>query len=89
MARNLVDRLNSKLPETSIYKDSGCGKGCTKSLECPFEQCILDLESSEQIKIERDLMILKSWKEEGSKIEDLASKFKVSRRTIHRVLTKL
>ncbi len=88
MARNLVDRINGGPSGDYIYQDTGCGQGCEKSLECPFEQCILDISKSAQFNIleKRNSLIRTAWIEEKSNIDQLASKFKLSRRTIHRII---
>tara|TARA_B110000014_G_C19843871_1_gene437416 strand:+ start:142 stop:456 length:315 start_codon:yes stop_codon:yes gene_type:complete len=90
MARNLIDRINGDPAENSIYQDNGCGHGCEKSLECPFEKCILDIATSEQIGIreQRNLLIRSTWMEEKCNIDQIASRFKLSRRTIHRILAQ-
>lgn len=90
MARNLIDRINSGPSENYVYQDTGCGHGCEKSLECPFEKCILDITNSEQIDIreQRNTLIRSTWMEEKCNIDQIASKFKLSRRTIHRILAK-
>ena len=90
MARNLIDRINGGPSGNYIYQDTGCGHGCEKSLECPFAQCILDISKSEQINMrkKRNSLIRTAWIEDKINIDQLASKFKLSRRTIHRILAK-
>ena len=90
MTRSLIDRISDTPTENYAYQDNGCGHGCEKSLECPFEKCILDITNSEQIDIreQRNTLIRSTWMEEKCNIDQIASKFKLSRRTIHRILAK-
>jgi len=104
MARNAVDRLeghstrhyrpdsvgtSDTLPEHTIYKDTGCGHGCVRSLECPFPRCRYDDPEYWQ-RLERqgrDSKVLAA-RAYGLTVDALAQRFGISRRTVHRILAR-
>ena len=75
-------------PEYFQYKDEGCmyAQSC---LVCPFPRCLYDERGGRQrlIRKRRNKRINRLFKS-GRKIKELALIFKVSERTIHRVLKK-
>jgi hypothetical protein len=92
MARNAVDRLETidLLPEQTVYRDEGCGNGCVRSLECPFPRCRYDdpLLWQRTERDQRDAKIVAARRREGLSVDDLASRFGISRRTVHRILAR-
>ena len=89
MNSNPVKRRNA-LPEDATYRDTGCGNGCTRSLECPFPRCLHDEPrlslAIKQTKRDRDVRIVQQTK--GFGIKELSLHFEVSPRTIHRILAR-
>ncbi len=77
------------LPERSEYRDDGCGGGCERSLECPFPRCRLDdpMGWRREARVIRDRELVRVYAAEGLTVDGLASRFQVSRRTVHRVLS--
>lgn len=90
MARNAVDRIEDPLPEHAVYEDRGCGNGCVRSLECPFERCRFDdpLLWQRMERDQRDQRIVTARAQDGLTVEALAARFGVSRRTVHRALSR-
>ena len=82
------------LPEYSHYRDQGCELATAylghPSLcsECPFPRCIYDEPRGRQrwLKRLRDGEILRQFTTEGKGIEELATAFNISQRTVQRVL---
>jgi hypothetical protein len=74
-------------PEFCHYKDEGCelAKSC---LNCPFPGCIYDEPGGKQrlLKRQRDTEIVRLFKKEGKGVNELASAFGISQRTVQRAL---
>ena len=74
-------------PEFVRYRDVGCeiSQSC---LRCPLPQCRYDDPGwlRRQIKEKRDRRVLKAREGEGLTPSELAERFGLSRRTIHRIL---
>jgi hypothetical protein len=89
MNQNPVKRRNA-LPEDATYSDTGCGNGCTRSLECPFPRCLHDEPRLSLVmkRTQRDGQVHMVQKMEGLGIQDLSLRFGVSPRTIHRILAR-
>ncbi|MBI4300982.1 MAG: sigma-70 region 4 domain-containing protein [Chloroflexi bacterium] len=83
--RELVDNL----PEEYPYKDEGCDLA-PSCLSCPFSACRYD-ETNFRPSLPR-LRGQEVWRlryEQGLSIADLAGRFGVSKRTIHRALRRV
>ena len=76
-----------RLPEFISYKDDGCDIS-PSCLRCPLPKCRYDDPGwfRREVKAKRDQEVLKVKAEEGLGPSELAAKFGVSRRTIHRIL---
>ena len=74
-------------PEFVHYRDVGCevSESC---LQCPLPQCRYDDPGwlRRQIKEKRDRQVIEAHEGEGLAPSELAKRFGVSRRTIHRIL---
>ena len=87
MRRNgaLLDRL----PESTSYQDIGCDLH-SSCLTCPFPQCRYDdpgwLQREERD--QRDTAILGLRAVETLTVDELAQRFGVSTRTVHRVIRR-
>jgi hypothetical protein len=87
MRRNepLIDRL----PEFTSYRDAGCDLH-SSCLTCPLAQCRYDdpgwIQRGERE--ERDTAILRARSAEALPVVDLATRFGVSTRTVHRALSR-
>lgn len=81
----LIDRL----PEFTTYRDTGCDihPSC---LTCPLPQCRYDDPGwfHRQQRAQRDAEILKVRLAEALPVEELAARFGISTRTVHRVLSR-
>ena len=76
------------LPEHETYRDEGCGNGCARSLDCPFPRCRFDdpvlWQRLERQRRDREVLAARS--KLGLSAEDLARRFAISKRTVHRIL---
>ena len=81
-------RRSDALPEHTAYQDKGCGGGCDRSLECPFERCRLDepLVTRRQERARRDEAIIRARLQDGLPAPVIADRFNVAPRTIYRIL---
>ena len=81
-------RRSDALPEHTSYQDKGCGGGCDRSLECPFERCRLDepLVARQKERARRDAAIVHARLQDGLPAPVLAERFNVAPRTIYRIL---
>ena len=77
------------LPEKMQYRDEGC-ELAPSCLHCPFPRCRYDEERSgrQVIKEIRNEEIVKCRFINGVKIGELAKRYDVSKRTIHRILRR-
>lgn len=78
------------LPELIHYRDEGCDIS-PSCLRCPLPQCRYDDPGwlRREAKARRDQEVLKLQKAEGLGPTELATRFSLSRRTIHRILRAL
>ena len=78
------------LPENMSYRDTGCEVSAS-CLTCPLPQCKYDdpLWYQQYRRQGRDQLILAAHKGEGANVFDLAQRFELSPRTIHRALRRL
>ena len=91
-ARTHVDRKNlveDKLPERTTYRADGC-EASLSCLNCPLWQCKYDdpLWYQQYRKNGRDSAVINAYRTEGATICQLAKRFGVSVRTIHRALRR-
>jgi hypothetical protein len=78
------------LPEYCLYKDDGCSLA-PSCLDCPLPNCVLDTPGG-QMKTAKDLRnaeIVRLFVHEKKTVNYLADRFRVSKRTVTRVLTDL
>jgi hypothetical protein len=80
---------NDALPENQEYADSGCDLW-RRCLTCPLPRCRYDEPGgARQIFLrERDSEIARLRRGDGVTIDELARRFRVSRRTVFRVLRR-
>ncbi len=85
-----VRQQRDGLPEQSEYRDDGCGRGCERSLECPFARCRWDdpMRRRREERDARDQEVVRIRATEGLTINALATQFTISRRTVHRILAE-
>ena len=87
MRRN--ESVLDRLPEFSAYRDTGCDVHYS-CLSCPLSQCRYDdpgwLQREERD--QRDQAILLARLSEALPIGELASRFGVSTRTVHRIIKR-
>jgi len=83
-----VGKRRDRLPEQSEYRDVGCGRGCVRSLECPFSRCRFDdpMGWRRREREARDKDVMRVRLGEGLTVDALAARFGISRRTVHRIL---
>ncbi|MCL0102192.1 GntR family transcriptional regulator [Dehalococcoidia bacterium] len=83
------EQLMDRLPEITSYQDSGCDihPSC---LACPLSQCRYDDPGwiQREERGQRDVEMLKLRVTEALPVPELASRFGVSTRTVHRALRK-
>ncbi len=81
-------RRSDALPEHTSYQDKGCGGGCDRSLECPFERCRLDetLATRQRERARRDEAVVRARLQEGLPAPVIAERFNVAPRTVYRIL---
>ena len=74
-------------PEYCNYRDEGC-ESADSCLDCPFPQCLYDQPRGKQhwLKGLRNKEIARLFSNEGKRVEELASIFGLSQRTIQRAL---
>ncbi len=83
-----VERALDLPPEYCSYGDDGCDLA-PSCLNCPFPRCRFDApgEGMRQVKGRRDRKLVRL-RQEGAGIAELARRFGVSKRTVHRILRK-
>jgi hypothetical protein len=81
--------IEDKLPERTAYKDDGCDVS-DSCFVCPLWQCKYDdpFWYQQYRKNGRDSEVISVYKTEGATIHQLAQRFGVSARTIHRALRR-
>ncbi|MSQ40397.1 MAG: hypothetical protein EXR55_01790 [Dehalococcoidia bacterium] len=77
------------LPEFFPYRDEGC-EVTPSCLRCPLSQCKYDdpLEYQSRKRDQRDQEVLGVRLQEGAKVIELARRFDLSVRTVHRILAR-
>jgi len=87
MRRN--EPLMDRLPEAMIYQDHGCDIH-TSCLSCPLPQCRYDDPGWIQRtgRGQRDAEMLKLRATQELPVHELASRFGISTRTVHRILSR-
>ncbi|MBI4338791.1 MAG: hypothetical protein HY680_02420 [Chloroflexi bacterium] len=82
------------LPEYFPYKDGGCDVS-PSCLRCPLPQCKYDADASGNRdwlarvrRSDRDRQVLQAWRRERPSVLELARRFRISQRTVHRILAK-
>ena len=87
MRRNVP--LMDRLPELIIYQDNGCDLH-PSCLTCPLPRCRYDdpgwLQREERG--QRDTEVLKLRAKQSLPVPELAARFGVSTRTVHRILSR-
>jgi len=76
-----------RLPESMAFRDTGCDVH-PSCLTCPLPQCRYDEPGWRQReeRTERDVEIVRMRGRLGLSVEELAMRFGVSTRTVHRIL---
>ena len=76
-------------PEYCHYDDNGC-EFSSSCLNCPLLQCIYDEPRGHQrqVKRQRDRKIVRMFTKEGKGVQELATCFGVSPRTVQRALKR-
>lgn len=67
------------------YKDQGCDL-FPSCLHCPLPRCRYDEQRRQTAKVLRNKEMLHLHEIEGLKIEELAERFAVSKRTVYRII---
>ena len=77
------------VPEYFPYHDDGC-EVSSSCLQCPLPQCKYDDPGwlQRRRRQERDGMVLQVRRMEGATIVELARRFEISQRTVHRILAQ-
>jgi hypothetical protein len=77
-------------PEYCHYRDEGCDLA-DSCLNCPFSRCIYDQSGGKQrwLKRLRDREIVRLASSEGKGVKELATMFRLSQRTVQRVLKRV
>ena len=88
--RRRHEPLVDALPEQMNYRDTGC-EASSACLMCPLPQCKFDDPMwYQQLRRQgRDLQILEAHHQERITVFELAGRFRVSPRTIHRALRRV
>ncbi|MBI2908094.1 MAG: helix-turn-helix domain-containing protein [Chloroflexi bacterium] len=81
-----MNDLTDLLPEQTEYRDEGCNLA-PSCLGCPFERCRYDDWERHPAKSLRDSHIV-MLRAQGAPPAELAQRFRLSRRTIHRILKR-
>lgn len=82
------------LPEHFPYRDDGCGVS-PSCLRCPLRQCRYDSDANgnrnwlqREGRAHRDSQVLQTRRREGATVVELARRFAISQRTVHRILAR-
>ncbi len=77
------------LPEQTHYSDNGCEVSAS-CLECPLPKCKYDDPAWYQAyrRQGRDLQVLSAYREERLSVFEVARRFNVSPRTVHRAIRR-
>jgi AraC-like DNA-binding protein len=78
-----------RLPELTLFRDNGCDIH-SSCLSCPLPQCRYDDPGwmQREERGQRDTQILQARAEKALPVHELAARFGVSTRTVHRVLRR-
>ena len=78
------------LPELMHYADTGC-EVSPSCLVCPLPQCKFDdpVWYQEYKRQGRDVQVLAAYQDEGLSVFEVARRFNVSPRTVHRALRRI
>ncbi len=83
------------LPEQVLYRDDGCDVS-SSCLRCPLPRCKYDTDDEgnrnwlqREAKDKRDRKVMKVRNQEGKTIPQLAKRFGLSKRTIHRIIRRV
>ena len=77
------------LPEHFPYRDGGC-EVSPSCLRCPLRQCKYDDPGwlQRERRGQRDNQVLQVRRQEGVTVPELARRFAISQRTVHRILAR-
>ena len=86
-----LDKVNGYRP-VSHYRDTGCkDAGVTSCLDCPLPKCVEDMTFEELKAFRRERhdseRVRVIW-EEGLSVEEAASKFGITQRTVWRIIAR-
>ena len=86
-ATKLIETLEDRLPEHVRYRDEGCDL-FPSCLNCPFPRCRYDdpVAFQNARRAERNAEVVRLRLEANLSISELAARFDVSKRTVHRIL---
>lgn len=89
MLRRYYQQAPDAPPEQYLYHDDGC-EVAPRCLECPLPQCKYDNPRWYQVEMRRrrDQRVLKAHRTRGLSVTQLAHRFAVSERTVHRILRR-
>lgn len=88
MGRRRSEAPVDTLPELFPYRDDGCHVH-PHCLTCPLPRCIYDEPGLQrQWRQERDRQLLEMYRSGGIRVETLARRFGLSKRTVFRVLAR-
>lgn len=74
-------------PEHTVYVDTGCGRGCVRSLSCPFERCIFDDQRGrKRAEIQARRVAVYALRRQGLTVVDIAERLGANKRTVARDL---
>ena len=83
------------LPEYFPYRDDGCLEVSGSCLRCPLPRCKYDSDASgnrtwlqRERRAQRDSRVIQVRCQEGVTIPELAQRFDISQRTVHRILAR-
>lgn len=78
------------LPEQMHYADNGC-EASASCLTCPLPRCKFDdpVWYQSYRREGRDLQVLEAYRNKGLSVFEVATRFKVSPRTVHRALRRV
>ena len=87
MRRN--EPLMDRLPEVTVFQDTGCDLH-PSCLSCPLPRCRYDDPGwiQREERGQRDTELLKLRAKHALPVDELAARFGVSTRTVHRVLSR-
>jgi hypothetical protein len=77
------------IPEHFPYRDNGCN-AYPSCLQCPIPQCKYDDPGwlTRVCRDDRDSQVLRIRRDEGATIVEVARRFHISQRTVHRIVAR-